>query len=48
MRGPYRMTAAIDIVADLQPAQLRPFVEAPQERFYIDEQAVRRARPLLY
>ena len=43
MRGLYRSTADIDIVADLQPAQVRPLVEALQEKFYIDEQAVRRA-----
>jgi predicted nucleotidyltransferase len=43
MRGLYRMTADIDIVADLQPAQVHSFVESLQEKFYIDEQAVRRA-----
>jgi predicted nucleotidyltransferase len=43
MRGLYRATADIDLVAALQPAHVRPLVEALQEKFYIDEQAVRRA-----
>jgi predicted nucleotidyltransferase len=43
MRGLYRATADIDLVADLRPAHVRPLVEALQEKFYIDEQAVRRA-----
>jgi len=43
MRGVYRATADIDIVADLKTAHVKPLVEALQETFYIDEQAVRRA-----
>lgn len=43
MRGLYRATADIDLVADLQPAHARPLVEALRDKFYIDEQAVRRA-----
>lgn len=43
MRGVYRATADIDIVADLKPAHVKPLVEALQETFYLDEQAVRRA-----
>jgi len=43
MRGVYRATADIDVVADLEPAHVRPLVEALQEKFYLDEQAVRRA-----
>lgn len=43
MRGLYRATADIDIVADLEPAQIQPLVEALRETFYLDEQAVRRA-----
>lgn len=43
MRGLYRATADIDIVADLRPDQVRPLVTALQAKFYIDEQAVRRA-----
>ncbi len=43
MRGVYRATADIDIVADLKPSHVKPLVEALQETFYLDEQAVRRA-----
>lgn len=43
MRGLYRTTADIDIVADLGAGHVRQLVEALQEKFYIDEQAVRRA-----
>jgi hypothetical protein len=43
MRGLYRTTADIDIVADLRTEQVRPLVTALQEKFYIDERAVRRA-----
>lgn len=43
MRGLYRATSDIDLVAALQPAHVRSLVEALQEKFYIDEQAVRRA-----
>lgn len=43
MRGVYRATADIDIVADLDHAHVRPLVEALQEKFYLDEQDVRRA-----
>ena len=43
MRGAYRATADIDIVADIQPEQVAPLVSALQATFYVDEQAVRRA-----
>lgn len=43
MRGLYRATADIDIVADLDVAQIRPVVEALQAAFYVDEQAASRA-----
>lgn len=43
MRGLYRATADIDIVADLRPEHVKPLVEALRETFYLDEQAVRRA-----
>jgi predicted nucleotidyltransferase len=43
MRGVYRATADIDIVADLKPAHVRPLVEALRETFHLDEQAVQRA-----
>ena len=43
MRGLYRATADIDIVADLRPEQVHPLVTTLQAKFYIDEQAVSRA-----
>lgn len=43
MRGLYRTTNDIDIVADIKPDQVTPLIAALQETFYIDEQAVRRA-----
>ncbi|MGB7925241.1 MAG: DUF6036 family nucleotidyltransferase [Pyrinomonadaceae bacterium] len=43
MRGLYRATADIDIVADIKPDQIEPLVAALQEEFYADEQAVRQA-----
>ena len=43
MRGVYRATADIDIVADLKPEHVEPLVAALQETFYLDEGAVRRA-----
>lgn len=43
MRGLYRATGDIDIVANLNTEQIKPLVAALQENFYIDEQAVRRA-----
>ncbi|MBC7911671.1 MAG: hypothetical protein H7Y30_14290 [Pyrinomonadaceae bacterium] len=43
MRGLYRATADVDILADINPAQIEPLVTALQENFYLDEQAVRRA-----
>lgn len=43
MRGVYRTTADIDLVADIKPAQVAPLVAALQATFYVDEQAVRRA-----
>jgi hypothetical protein len=43
MRGLYRATADVDIIADINLNQVKPLVAALQENFYIDEQAVRRA-----
>jgi predicted nucleotidyltransferase len=43
MRGLYRATADLDILADIKPDQIKPLVEALQESFYVDEQAVRQA-----
>lgn len=43
MRGLYRATADIDIVADLDLSKVRPVVEALQGAFYVDEQAASRA-----
>lgn len=43
MRGLYRSTGDIDIVADISSEQVKPLVTALQETFYIDEQAVLRA-----
>lgn len=38
-----RATADVDIVADLQAAQVLPLFDALKEDFYVDEQAMRRA-----
>lgn len=43
MRGLYRATADIDIVAEISPDQIKPLVVALQKDFYVDEQTVRRA-----
>lgn len=43
MRGLYRATADVDIVADINLDQVTPLMAALQENFYLDEQAVRRA-----
>jgi hypothetical protein len=43
MHGMYRATADIDLIADIKPAQVRPLLEALQNRFYVDEQAVQQA-----
>ncbi len=43
MRGLYRATGDVDIIADIKLNQVKPLVAALQEKFYIDEQAVRRA-----
>ena len=43
MHGMYRATANIDLIADIKPAQVRPLLEALQNRFYVDEQAVQQA-----
>jgi hypothetical protein len=43
MRGMYRATADIDIVADLTSQQVGPLVAALQDDFYVDEQAAHRA-----
>ena len=43
LRGVYRSTNDIDIVADLKLEQVKGLVSALQEEFYIDELAARRA-----
>ena len=43
MRGLYRATGDIDIVADIKANHVKPLVKALEESFYIDEQAVRSA-----
>jgi hypothetical protein len=43
MHGMYRSTADIDIVADLHSSQVIPLLTALQEKFYVDEHAVREA-----
>lgn len=43
MRGSYRATADLDIVADIKPDHVKSLVAALQETFYVDEQAVRQA-----
>jgi hypothetical protein len=43
MRGLYRTTNNIDIVADIKPSQIEPLVAALQADFHLDEQAVRHA-----
>ena len=43
MRGLYRATADLDIVADIKPDQIKSLVAALEETFYVDEQAVRQA-----
>lgn len=43
MRGLYRATADVDILADINPEQIKPLVTALEENFYLDELAVRRA-----
>lgn len=43
MRGLYRATADVDIVADLKPEAVGPLVAALRGDFYVDEGAVRRA-----
>jgi hypothetical protein len=43
MHGMYRATADIDLIADIKPAQVRPLLEALQNRFYVDEQAAQQA-----
>lgn len=43
MRGLYRATRDIDIVADLKFEKIRPLVISLRDTFYIDEEAVRRA-----
>jgi len=43
MHGMYRSTADIDIVADVKPAQVVPLLNALQDKFYVDEHAVREA-----
>jgi predicted nucleotidyltransferase len=43
MRGLYRSTGDIDIVADISPEQIEPLVSALQRDFYLDDKAVRDA-----
>jgi predicted nucleotidyltransferase len=42
-RGMPRATNDVDVVADIEPQQVRPLVTALQGNFYLDEQAARRA-----
>ncbi len=43
VHGIPRSTLDIDLVADLRPEQVHPFVEQLKERYYVDEDAVREA-----
>lgn len=43
IHGMYRSTADIDIVADIQAAQVHPLFEALRDSFYVDDQAIRDA-----
>jgi hypothetical protein len=43
MHGMYRSTADIDFLADIKPQQVLPLLQALENNFYIDEQAVRQA-----
>jgi hypothetical protein len=43
LRGVYRATGDVDIVAAIKPEQIPSLVATLQNDFYIDEQAVRRA-----
>lgn len=43
IHGMLRTTMDVDIVADLQPAHVQPFVAAFQEAFYTDEQMIQQA-----
>ncbi|MCU1268657.1 MAG: hypothetical protein JWM21_4975 [Acidobacteria bacterium] len=43
MHGMYRATADIDFLADIKQEQVVPLLNALQDRFYVDEQALRQA-----
>jgi len=43
IHGMYRSTADIDILADIQPEQIRPLFNVLQNSFYVDEDAIRDA-----
>jgi predicted nucleotidyltransferase len=43
MHGMYRATADIDLIADIKPEQVRPLLEALQDRFQVAEQAAAQA-----
>jgi len=43
IHGMYRSTADIDILADIQPEQIRPLSDVLQNSFYVDEHAMRDA-----
>jgi hypothetical protein len=43
LHGEPRLTQDVDVVADLQPQHVEPFVAALREEFYVDEPAVRDA-----
>lgn len=43
MRGVYRATADIDLVADLKPEHLKPLVAALKDDYYLDEGTMRQA-----
>lgn len=40
--GEYRQTADVDIVADLQPEHVAPFIARLSAAFYVDEEMIRR------
>lgn len=43
LHGMLRTTMDVDIVADIQPSQVDPFVAAFQDAFYADDQMIRQA-----
>jgi hypothetical protein len=41
--GMMRLTMDVDIIADLKPEQVTPFIAALREQFYLDENSIREA-----